>query len=431
MTAFDRFERDLPMDLESLAGPHTPDYLTDILSRTATTSQRPAWTFPERWLPMADIASRRAFAPRLPWRTIALALVVITLIAVAAAAFVGSRQTKLPPPFGPAANGLVAYSQNGDIYTVDPVSGKARAVVTGPETDIDPEFSSDGTKLHFLRQTQTPGQYVIVVSNADGSDARLVSPDPVTADHTVQSSPDGSVLFASQAIGITRIDATGATLPQLLAKGRFIPGEVRPDGGAILFENDATPDTIDLWIMNADGTDKRLLYDSGSSGDKEDFDTVRWSPDGKMIAFTCSNPITHDGAHVCVMNADGSNVHRLTNQSDDWAEYDFAWAPDSRRIAFNRWQRASGSTGFVIRPIGIAAIGDPSVTDAGATPGTDGALFDWSPDGTTLLSLPARLVGSPAGAQPAKPISIDVTTGQHRDMPFEVTSGVSWQRTAP
>ena len=74
MTAMDRFERDLPAGLESLAAPRTPDYLNDILGLTAATSQRPAWTFPERWFPMADIASRPAFAPRMPLRLIAVAL---------------------------------------------------------------------------------------------------------------------------------------------------------------------------------------------------------------------------------------------------------------------------------------------------------------------------------------------------------------------
>ena len=57
MMPTDRFERQLPALLEDLAEPRTPDYLDDLLWQTAHTSQRPAWTFLERWLPMADIAT--------------------------------------------------------------------------------------------------------------------------------------------------------------------------------------------------------------------------------------------------------------------------------------------------------------------------------------------------------------------------------------
>ena len=67
MTQFDRFERELPLALRDVAGPHSPDYLTDILGRTAHTRQRPAWASLERWLPM-DLATPRAATARVPWR---------------------------------------------------------------------------------------------------------------------------------------------------------------------------------------------------------------------------------------------------------------------------------------------------------------------------------------------------------------------------
>ena len=50
-------------------GPY-PDYIDDVLATTAQRRQRPAWTFPERWLPMVDIARQPVFAPRIPWRAI-------------------------------------------------------------------------------------------------------------------------------------------------------------------------------------------------------------------------------------------------------------------------------------------------------------------------------------------------------------------------
>ena len=45
------------------AAPARPDYLDDIVAQARRTRQRPAWTFPERWLPMT-IALRPAAVPR-------------------------------------------------------------------------------------------------------------------------------------------------------------------------------------------------------------------------------------------------------------------------------------------------------------------------------------------------------------------------------
>ena len=47
---------------------------------------------------MAEITSRSAFAPRLPWRTIAVALVIIALLVGAAVVYIGTQQTRLPAP---------------------------------------------------------------------------------------------------------------------------------------------------------------------------------------------------------------------------------------------------------------------------------------------------------------------------------------------
>ena len=52
MTTDRRFESDLSDLLAELAPRRTPDYRDDVVRQTARTRQRPAWTFPERWLPV-------------------------------------------------------------------------------------------------------------------------------------------------------------------------------------------------------------------------------------------------------------------------------------------------------------------------------------------------------------------------------------------
>ena len=98
MTTERRLERDLPQILGDLAmGPY-PDYIDDVLATTAQRRQRPAWTFPERWLPM-DIATERVVTTALPWRQLGVLALIALLVVSAIAAYVGS-QPRLPAPFG-------------------------------------------------------------------------------------------------------------------------------------------------------------------------------------------------------------------------------------------------------------------------------------------------------------------------------------------
>ncbi len=96
---------------------------------------------------------------------------------------------RLPPPFGPARNGLIATSINGDIVTVDPATGAKTVIIAGPETDTDPIFSSLGTQLLFFRTAPGQAQYgmgdALFMADADGSSVRqLVSGKPDTGQHS-------------------------------------------------------------------------------------------------------------------------------------------------------------------------------------------------------------------------------------------------------
>jgi Tol biopolymer transport system component len=57
--------------------------------------------------------------------------------------------------------------------------------------------------------------------------------------------------------------------------------------------------------------------------------TPSWSPDGKQLVFT-----GYDGglSDLFVVNADGSNLHRVTN--DKYADLEPSWGPDGKTIAF-------------------------------------------------------------------------------------------------
>lgn len=97
-----------------------------------------------------------------------------------------------------------------------------------------------------------------------------------------------------------------------------------------------------------------------------------WSPDGKMIAFEIRNGA---GAYsIWVMNADGTNKRALTQYTDD---VDPAWSPDGKKIAFTSWRGATAEL-YVINADGSD---EERLTYNSRTDGCP----DWSPDGTRLV----------------------------------------------
>ena len=94
---FDRFERSVPSLLGELGMGPPPDYRDSIVGQTAALRQRPAWTFPERWIPV-DTVTQQIAIPPVRWRPIALLLMVGLLFAAALAIGIGSQREPTTRP---------------------------------------------------------------------------------------------------------------------------------------------------------------------------------------------------------------------------------------------------------------------------------------------------------------------------------------------
>ena len=185
--------------LHEYAAHRVPGHLDAVLQETSTRRQRPAWSSLERWLPVQTTA-RFAPQPRLGW----LFLIVLALIAVVGVALLTAGQRSRPaPPFGPAANGAVAYGQDGDIYRYDISTGQRSPLIGGPTYDFGGTFSRDGTRLAFAR---IPADHVndadpplaIMVAGIDGSDIRELT-GPVNGNCWSDWSPDGGrIVYRTQ-----------------------------------------------------------------------------------------------------------------------------------------------------------------------------------------------------------------------------------------
>ena len=110
--------------------------------------------------------------------------------------------------------------------------------------------------------------------------------------------------------------------------------------GRIVFD-----DYEDLWTMNADATDLRRLGERPGS----EFDGA-WSPDGRSIAYRDSRRGINEDDEVYVMASDGSGVRNVSNDpANDWGP---DWSPDGEWIVFNSDRDGFPLGGYLVRPDG-------------------------------------------------------------------------------
>ena len=139
-----------------------------------------------------------------------------------------------------------------------------------------------------------------------------------------------------------------------------------PSNGQISFWSDRADGRAQVFVMNADGTDQHRLTNlfSAKRGD--------FSPDGRKLVFDGRGYETMFDFDIVVMNRDGTEVKRLTRGPE--RDTQAAWSPDGRRVSFVREESSSSP---------------PSIWIVGADAGnahriTGGGSAAWSPDGQRL-----------------------------------------------
>lgn len=281
-------------------------------------------------------------APLSLWIAVAVTVFGALLVACPVATAINTmRRPVFAAP--PGADALVFKSGRNrsiDIYVISPDgtqetrltylrarSGNWWADFLNPYADLvtsfRPQAAANGKGITFISNFGGEDQFYQM--SLTGSRPRQLH-SPLRSNTTAVLSPNGewiAYLRADQELVVIRPDGSAERCLTCNTVGLpFVPAW-SPDSQQIVFPFHEG-DQPHLFRVNLDGTDLRQLTDTPGSPDLD----PAWSPDGQQIAFRSSSETAR--AEIYVMNADGSDLRRLTTEGG----VEPAWSPDGQRIAY-------------------------------------------------------------------------------------------------
>jgi Tol biopolymer transport system component len=335
---------------------------------------------------------------------------------LAAVLITAGSKPRLPQPFGPAANGLLAYEARGGIFTIDPATGVENEVPVGVDENQFPNWSRDGTRLFFLR-TDGAGHLPAVV-DANGTNLVIATERLLQIDSdTVAWSPDGRhVAFGAwhqpTGLAIYLFDTqTGAVT--------ILPGDYAglqlfwrpPDGRHLLFVGE-TDAGLGLFVVSVDRPAVEQL--PLPAGETAGLRPQGWTADGQGVAYVFGALDARD-----TVDDDVTHVLDLTTGTA-------TTVPAPYGQISNDGTRIAGFTGGLANPqLCVADLSGGPCRRIGdrthAAHPTHHKGIEWSPDDRWILSKPTS---------GARAVLIDPITGDIERPAWLPTNGGSWQRAA-
>lgn len=225
------------------------------------------------------------------------------------------------PPKPDPSKGYVWPLDRYDIYTINRDGTDLRRLTHYDVYTAEGVLSPDGKKIVFT--SLKDGDLEIYTMNADGTDVRRLTNSP-GYDGGAWWSPDGKqiVYRANHPTDSAELKSYRDLLAQHLVR----------------------PSRVELYLMNADGSDQRQITHLGGANFGPS-----WTPDGKRIIFSSNYKNPRGGNFdLYLVNPDGSNLEQITfdGSFDGFPMF----SPDGKKLvwASNRNDNKSGETNLFI-----------------------------------------------------------------------------------
>ena len=228
------------------------------------------------------------------------------------------------PPNPDFSQGYVwAIYPDYDIYTSTPDGRKIRKLTDAPGYDAEATVSPDGKKIIFT--SERDGDLDLYSMDASGKNVKRL---------TNELGYDGGAFFSPDSKQIVYRASHPATEAEIKRYKDLLARHL------------IVPTTFEVWVMNADGTNKRQVTKLNAASFAPFF-----TPDGKRILF-CTNYFAEDKGKrnfdLAMINVDGTGLERITyNETFDGFPM---FSPDGKKLVFasNRNAAKQGDTNVFI-----------------------------------------------------------------------------------
>jgi Tol biopolymer transport system component len=228
------------------------------------------------------------------------------------------------PPDPDFSQGYVwAIYPDYDIYTSTPDGKNIKNLTNSPGYDAEATISPNGKKIVFT--SERDGDLELYSMDINGKNVKRLTNEP---------GYDGGAFFSPDSKMIV-YRGSHPEDPKLVARDK-----------ELLAKHLIVPTTFEIWVMNADGTNKRQVTNLKAASFAPYF-----TPDGKKIIF-CTNYFATDprkrNFDLALINIDGTGIERVTyNESFDGFPM---FSPDGKKLVFasNRNDAKVGDTNVFI-----------------------------------------------------------------------------------